>query len=134
MVASDLKLEELEVKNGSLSTLFDPLNNEYTILLGKEEYNVHFSYKVAENVEVLVENNYDLENNSVVTIFLSDTKSRVEYHFQILKEESDEVAVFEEITPPENSGFLYTYKNYVIPSSCFFLIGFVFKILFKHKK
>lgn len=136
VIASDLKLDELSIKNGELSIPFDPLNNEYTISLEKEEYNVEFDYKVEENIAVFIKDNHDLENNAIVTISLTDEKNVVEYHFQILKEEeSVEQTVFQEVIKEQEFNFMFEYKNYIIPISCLVLIFIVFKILFhKHKK
>lgn len=136
VIASDLKLDELSIKNGELSIPFDPLNNEYTISLEKEEYNVEFDYKVEENIAVFIKDNHDLENNAIVTISLTDEKNVVEYHFQILKEEeSVEQTVFQEVIKEQEFNFMFECKNYIIPISCLVLIFIVFKILFhKHKK
>jgi len=38
--AKDVYLEELTILNGELSPSFDKLNNEYTIILPKEEYTI----------------------------------------------------------------------------------------------
>lgn len=133
--AKDLKLESLTIKNGTLSIPFEPLNNEYTVLLDREVEELALEYKVDEKITVLVSNNENLKNNSVVTITLTQEKDTVEYHLQILKEEEEEIAsVFLEQKPmPIETNFMFEYKNYIIPAVCFLLILIVFKILF-HKK
>lgn len=133
--ASNLKIDELIIKNGELSIPFDPLNNEYTIFLDKEEFHVEFQYSVDKNIAVFVKGNQDLENNSVVTISLTDEKDVVEYHFQILKEEAEIKPVFLEQNQNEKTNFIVTYKNYIIPTTCLFTLYLVFQILFReHKK
>ncbi len=135
--ASTIELEELTIKNGELSIPFDKLNNEYTVILDKEEYSLDLEYDVKEGITVFVKDNHDLENNSVVTISLTDEKEVVEYHFQILKEEQEETTnVFlEETKDSYETNFMFTYKNYIIPGVCILLLLLVFKILFpKHKK
>lgn len=134
--ASDLKLEDLSIKNGTLSIPFDPLNNEYTISLEKEEYHVEFDYKVEEGIAVFIKDNHDLENNSLVILSLTDEKNVVEYHFQILKEEEEtttDVFLSEEPIPIKFS-FMYEYKIYIIPSVCLLCLFIVFKLLFHKKK
>lgn len=134
--AKEIQLNELIIKNGELSIPFEPLNNEYTVTLPKEEYHIELEYKVEEGVVVSVLDNYDLENNAVVTLFLTDQENQTEYHLHILKEEEEATqTTFSEGTEKQE-GFMFQYKNYVIPSSCFILLFIVFKILFpkKHKK
>lgn len=134
--AGSLELESLTIKNGELSIPFDRLNNEYTVLLEKEEYRLELEYKVEENITVFVKDNQDLMNNSVVTISLTDEKNIVEYHFQILKEEEEVTTnVFLEDNPVSiEPSFMYEYKIYIIPSIGFLLIFITFKLLFHKKK
>ncbi len=135
--AKDLILQELTVKNGKLSIPFESLNNEYTVLLEKEETNLELDYKVDDKVQVLIKDNFDLKNNSVVTILLKENKKEVEYHLQILKEDEEEIKeVFLEEKAPTKMNIMFAYKNYIIPSVCFVFIFIFWKILFhkKHKK
>ncbi len=135
--ASDLVLEDLKIKNGTLSIPFDKLNNEYTVILEKDVLQIDLEYKTKEGIEVFVNDNYDLANNSVVTLLLKDEKNSVEYHLQVYKEEEEKtISTF--LENPQVSletNFMFEYKNYIIPITCLFLIFIVFKILFhKHKK
>ncbi len=133
--AKSLQLEELTILNGELSLPFDALNNEYTVLLDKNEYSIEFDYKVKEDITVSVINNYDLENNATVTIFLSEGEETSEYHLHILKEEEQTIPTFHEETINTNETFMYQYKMYVIPTVCLLFIFISYKILFKkHKK
>lgn len=133
--AKDLKIESLTIKNGELSIPFDPLNNEYTVILDGDIDVLELEYKVEKNITVSVMDNEDLQNNSVVTIALSEEKNTIEYHLQILKEEEQEVenVFLEQKTVSMEINIMNEYKNYIIPSVCFLLILIVFKILF-HKK
>ncbi len=133
--AKDLYLEELTILNGEISPVFEKLNNEYTITLPKEEYTVEMEYKESEGCTVSVLDNFDLENNSKVTILLKNEKNTSEYHFHILKEEEEETqSAFSEETKELPTGFMYTYKQYIIPSLCFLLIAITYKCIFYKKK
>lgn len=133
--AANLELEELLVRNGELSIPFDKLNNEYTILLEKDVYHLDLEYKASEGIAVFVKNNENLQNNSVVTLSLTDEKKVVEYHFHILKEEEETTEnVFLESTPEVETNFMMQYKLYIIPSVCFLLLFLLFKLLFKKRK
>ena len=134
--ASDLKLEELTILNGELSPNFEPLNNRYTVSLSKEEYTVRMDYKVQDGVIVSVMDNFDLGNNSVVTLILTKENEKVEYYLHILKEEEEKTleTFYEEKIEVKNN-LMYTYKIYIIPTICLILIILVYKFLFhKHKK
>lgn len=134
--ASDLTIEELTILNGEISPSFEPLNNEYTVSLAKEEYTIEMDYQVLDGITVSVMDNFDLENNSVVTLILTKEKEKIEYHLHILKEEEEKTleTFYEEKIEVKND-FMYTYKIYIIPTICLFLIGLVYKSLFhKHKK
>lgn len=132
----NLELENLTIKNGSLSIPFDKLNNEYTVVLDKEEYQLDLEYEVDNSITVFVKDNHDLMNNSVVTISLTDEKNIVEYHLQILKEEEEVTTnVFLEEKPISlETSFMYEYKIYIIPAVCFLLLFITFKLLFPKKK
>lgn len=133
--AKDIYLEELTILNGELSIPFDALNNEYTITLPKDEYSLEIDYKTKEECNVSIIDNYDLQNNSTVTILLNDEKNKTEYHLHILKEEEEKTqTTFNEDTIEIPNSFMYTYKIYIIPSVCFLLIGITYKCLFYKKK
>lgn len=134
--AKDLILESLTIKNGTLSIPFEKLNNEYTVILDKEEYQLDLEYEVDPSITVIVKDNHDLMNNSLVTISLTDEKNIVEYHLQILKEEEEATTnVFLEDNPVSlETSFMYQYKIYIIPTVCLLLLFLTFKILFSKKK
>lgn len=133
--ADSLTLEELKVKNGELSLPFDSLNNIYTVTLEKDIYSLEFDYKVDENILVFIENNYDLENNSIVTLNLKKEEESGTYYFHILKEEEEVVNVFNEEQESPKENIMYAYKIFIIPTICLILIYITYKIIFrKHKK
>lgn len=133
--AKDVYLEELTILNGELSPSFDKLNNEYTIILPKEEYTIEINYKASEGCDVSLADNFDLQNNSQVTLLVTNEKNKSEYHFHILKEEEEEtLTTFNEEKIEVPSGFMYTYKLYIIPSICFLLIIITYKCIFYKKK
>jgi len=133
--AKDLVLEELVISNGELSLPFDKLNTEYTVILDNQEFHLDLDYKVSDGITVAVNNNHDLENNSVVNVTLTDNKEVLVYNFHILKEADDIIPVFNEENSEELNSFMFKYKIYIIPSICFFLIIIIHKIIFrKHKK
>lgn len=131
--ANSLMLEDLQVINGSISPEFNSLNNYYTITLNKDVDKVLFKYKETEAVITII-NNYDLKNNSNVTIEVSKEEEKVIYNFHILKEEESIINVFKE-DKENNENPMYAYKIFIIPGVCFILIVMVFKIIFRrHKK
>lgn len=133
--AEDLVLKDLIIKNGELSLPFEKYNTEYTVTLEETEFNIDFEYKVEDGVTVAINNNHDLENNSVVTLTLAKDENSVNYKFHILKESEENIPVFNENVTEINNNFMYKYKIYIIPSVCFTLILIIYKILFrKHKK
>ena len=135
VLASDLKLNSLEIKNGEFSLPFDPLNNFYTIILEEDVESIDFAYEVDNEIEVHIENNKNLQNNSIVHLQLKRQEETVAYTFQILKEETDEtqpVFLEEKEEVPEN--FMYQYKTTIIPLICFVLLLLSYKIIFYHKK
>ena len=133
--ASDLKLNHLVIENGELSLPFDPLNTSYTISLEKDIDKINFVYEVDNDIEVTIENNQDLQNNSVVVLSLTNKEDTIFYTFHILKEEEESTnTVFLEEKEEENTNFMMQYKNSIIPISCFILILISYKILFFHKK
>ncbi len=136
----NLEIKKLNIENGQLSIPFDPLINEYTVILDKEVSFLDLNYEVEEGVMVVISSNHDLQNNDVVTIRLEKENKNVEYHLQILKEEVEVLEAFLETPETVEFDFMREYKIYIIPFSCFFLILVVYKILFhksrkkKHKK
>ncbi len=134
--AEDFYLNDLKILNGVLSLPFDSLNTEYTVELAETEFQIDFDYKVSEDVTVSVMDNYDLENDSIVTLILSKDDKKLEYHFHVLKDEAVSTFHYDlENGSEQTDHFMYKYKLYIIPSVCLFLIIIVHKILFrKHKK
>ena len=133
--AKDILINELEVLNGELSPYFDKYNTEYTIILENSEFNVDFNYKVEEGIIVSVNNNHDLENDSVVTLTISENEEKLDYNFHILKSINESTIAFSDSVKMEENNFMFKYKLYIIPSICILLIFICYKILFrKHKK
>ncbi len=134
VLASEISLEDLKIKNGELSPVFNSLNNEYTVTLAKEEYNIEMEYKVVEGITVSILDNFDLANNSKVTLLLTDEKEKTEYHLYILKEEEEQVIqTFKEETNTKEGNVMYQYKIFIIPAVCFLAILITFKCLFPKK-
>lgn len=132
--AKEVLLKEISIENGELSLPFDSYNTEYTVTLGENEYQLQLSYEVEDGVIVSVNNNYDLENDSVVTLIVSREDSHLDYHFHILKEGEESVPTFKE-TVETKDGIMSKYKQYIIPLVCSFFVFVLYKIIFrKHKK
>ena len=135
VAAEDVLLKTLTISNGELSLPFDSYNTEYTVTLEETEFKLDFEYTVDNGIIVSINNNHDLENNSKVTLTVIKEEEKLDYHFYILKEEKQEIAVFKEQEHIEKEIFMHKYKIYIIPSVCFILILFCYKIIFrKHKK
>ena len=128
-------IDELSIKNASLSIPFSPLNNEYTAIVGKEVDTLEFIYSADSSFTVVINNNHDLQNNSVVELIVSDGENKASYHFQILKEEEEQTkTTFLEKKEEEQISFLKEYKNYIVPFFCILLILFSYRLLFHKKK
>jgi hypothetical protein len=132
--AHDLYLDELEINNGEISIPFTKYNNSYTITLASDIYSVEFDYKVSSDILVTINNNYDLENNSIVYITLEDSDCKINYYFHILKDSEEESLVFLEDQEVIDEGFMFKYKIYVIPISCLILIFICYKIIYRKSK
>lgn len=131
--ASDLILNKLVIKNGDISPQFDPLNNQYTVTLDNDIYNLELDYKLDSAININILDNNDLKNNSKVSLVLSENDKTVTYELHILKDEREELPVFLETNNNYDTSFMSLYKIYIIPSTCLILIFIIFKILF-HKK
>lgn len=132
--AKDLYLDTLEIKNGTLSLAYDKYNTQYTVEIAKDVYSLDIEYSKENDYVVTINNNHDLQNDSLVTISLSNNQDQVTYELHILKDEEETIEVFNEI-PKDESNFMYTHKIYLIPLVIIILIFILFKIFFpKHKK
>lgn len=132
--AEDLVLKNLQIKNGELSLPFDPYNTEYTVTLKESDFKIDFDYVADQDITVAIDNNTDLENDSVVTLTILKENEKLDYHFHVLKNSDETIKVFTTPKVEEKESFMFKYKQYVIPSGCLFLIFLIFKILFVRKK
>ena len=82
--AKDVLLEELQIHNGEISLAFDPYNTEYTVTLEEDVFTLDLDYRVEEGTTVAVNNNFDLANDSVVTIAVTKENKQLDYHLHIL--------------------------------------------------
>ena len=132
--AEDIQIDKLNILNGELSLNFDPLNTEYSVYLEPTEFNLDFDYQVKPGIVVSINNNSDLENNSMVTLTITKETTKIDYHFYIIKEEPTTEVFNYNIEENVNENFMFKYKLYIIPSTCLVLIIFSYKIIFrKHK-
>ncbi len=132
--AEDIYLKNLQIKNGELSLPFDKYNTEYTITLDDSTFQVDFNYEVEEGVTVAVNNNQDLENDSMVTLSVIKDKDQLDYHFYILKNSNEVVSSAPVMEPEIKNKFIYENKQYIIPSVCLLLIILCHRLLFHKKK
>ncbi len=134
VTAKDLVIDKLEILNGELSPNFDIYNTEYSVILEDSEFNIEFNYQVEEGVIVSVNNNHDLENDSIVTLTISKNEEKIDYNFHILKNITKNTIAFKESVNNEENNFMFKYKIYIIPGCCLFLIFIIYKILFHKRK
>ena len=133
--AKDLKLNDLAIENGELSPTFEPLNTSYTVVLDSEVERIAFLYEVDNDVEVSIESNEDLQNNSIVLLHIKNEKEQSTYTFQVLKEEEEITPTFKEETEETlTNSFMMQYKMIVIPIFCLIFIFISYKVVFYHKK
>lgn len=130
-------LEELEVLNGTMSLKFDVLNTKYTVIMDNEDTSLDFQYKLKDGVNINIEGNENLEDNSNVVITVSNGKDSVSYYFTVYREIAEEtnktIADFIDldITPQKEVSI---YAGPGIACTCFLLILFLFTILFHKRK
>lgn len=136
--ASDLILQELTIENGTLSPDFDKYNNEYSVEIEKDIFALDIKYKVEEGNTIAINNNFDLENESIVTITVTKDKKNSDYHLHIMKEEDSEIATFQEVkNEVAKESFMTKYRIVIIPTICLLILISTFKLLFlksKHKR
>lgn len=130
-------LEELEVLNGTMSLKFDVLNTKYTVIMNNEDTSLDFQYKLKDGVNINIEGNENLEDNSNVIITVSNGKDSMSYYFTVYREIAEEtnktIADFIDldITPKKEVSI---YAGPGIACTCFLLILFLFTILFHKRK
>ena len=129
-------LKELEILNGEMSLVFDPLNSKYTVFVADNVNELEIEYKLKENANIVIEGNYNLTDGSEVVITVSDGMDSVIYLFNVYKNKDEKVSEnISNITLLDVSSKkeVSEYAGPGVASICFVLILFLFVLLF-HKK
>ena len=129
-------LKELEILNGEMSLVFDPLNSKYTVFVADNVNELEIEYKLKENANIVIEGNYNLTDGSEVVITVSDGMDSVIYLFNVYKNKDEKVSEnISNITllDVNSKKEVSEYAGPGIASTCFVLILFLFVLLF-HKK
>jgi len=132
-------IEELEIKNGTLSRVFESNNNVYSIQLNEGETKVIFEYTLREEdstVEVQG-NSFEVGKENKTTIEVTQQNGEKEtYTFFLEREES--IPVFQEtLVPVANVETKMPHLEFYVGFGCFVIILILFKCIvlgFKKKK
>lgn len=130
-------LEELKVLNGELSIDFNSLNSKYTVFLNENENKLDIEYKLKSNANITIEDNYNLEDGSIVIISVTDGKETMDYYFNVYINKTEEVnksIVNGTLLEVDSKKEASEYVGPGIASLCFLLILFLFVFLFHKRK
>ncbi len=133
-------IENLEIKNATLSPNFDPLNNIYTVNVSGSITSLMIDYEISDEYEVIISGNEEFKvGENKILIYLTKN-NEVEEIYEILVNKSEVVEAFSEsetfevIEVTGNSVKTPDYVVYFVGLTALLLIYIVFKILFKKKK
>lgn len=130
-------LEKLEVLNGKMSLEFDTLNSKYTVFINEDVNELILNYELRDDAAIIIENNYNLNDGSVVTLLVSDGKKTTSYLINVYKNKTEKVdnsisnLIDLEINTKKE---VSDYAGPGIASVCFVLILFLFVLLFHKRK
>ncbi len=133
IVVSAGSIQNLEVKNGTLSRKFESNNNIYSVILYDGEQNPIFDYDLSnENCSVEIE---DTDNITQIHVTL-DNNLKETYTFYVEKEE--DVPVFKEFSnDPKTIQAKLPHLEIYVGMVCLFVIVVLFKCIvlgFKKRK
>jgi len=129
-------LEELTLKNGTLSPVFDPLNTKYTVMMNNsQDIILDFTYKISNDATITIRGNNLTQDDNKIIITVANDFEAMNY----------ELLVYKPIDPVVNTDINFVALNttkkeissYVLPcisSSCFIIILITFVLLFSKSK
>ena len=129
-------IEELNILNGDLELKFNEYTYEYTVKVSSDITSLEFSYKLKDNVNINIRNNY-LDNNSVVYVDVYNIDERVTYTFNVYKENTLSSSGIDNYKKSLEIVDIDPNYNYKVEGLCvgvFLVIVIMFSIIFKRKK
>ena len=129
-------IEELNILNGDLELKFNEYTYEYTVKVSSDITSLDFSYKLKDNANINIRNNY-LDNNNVVYVDVYNLDERVTYTFNVYKENtlsSSGIDNYKKSLEVVDIDPNYNYKVEGLCVGVFLVIVIMFSIIFKRKK
>ena len=129
-------IEELNILNGDLELKFNEYTYEYTVKVSSDISSLEFSYKLKDDANINIRNNY-LDNNSVVYVDVYNIDERVTYTFNVYKENtlsSSGIDNYKKSLEVVDIDPNYNYKVEGLCVGVFLVIVIMFSIIFKRKK
>ncbi len=131
-------LEDLIIKNGSISPNFDKLINTYTVTCNSDVTYLILDYELSDEYNInIINNNNFIEGENLVTIEILYNNDLVDQYQLIVNKESTKASIDLTVYKPidiENSEKLPDYVPISIIVLCVLMMLFIFKILFLRKK
>lgn len=130
----NLLINELKIKNATISPKFDQYNNYYSVTIDENTDKLDFEYDFnKDKYEVKITNNENLVENKLiyVTVYNKESKEKNTYIFKIYLEEV--ITTVKTVDNEEDTGKKdKKTTNYapVIGTVCFLLIIFVYYVIF----
>ena len=130
-------IEELNILNGDLELKFNEYTYEYTVKVNNDVNSLEFSYKLKDDVNIDIRDNYLDSNNSTVYIDVYTIDESVTYIFNVYKENTfvssgiDNYKKSLEIVEIDSN---YIYKVEGLCIGVFFVIIIIFSIIFRRNK
>ena len=129
-------IEELNILNGDLELKFNEYTYEYTVKVSSDISSLEFSYKLKDDANINIRNNY-LDNNSVVYVDVYNIDERVTYTFNVYKENTISSSGIDNYKKSLEIVDIDPNYNYKVEGLCvgvFLVIVIMFSIIFKRKK
>lgn len=129
-------IEELNILNGDLELKFNEYTYEYTVKVSSDITSLEFTYKLKDDANINIRNNY-LDNNSVVYVDVYNIDERVTYTFNVYKENTISSSGIDNYKKSLEVVDIDPNYNYKVEGLCvgvFLVIVIMFSIIFKRKK
>ena len=130
-------IEELTIKNGDLELKFNEYTYFYTVKVENDVTSLEFAYKIGEDTNINIRNNYLDNDNNEVYLDVYNVDEIVTYTFYVYKEDTtlssgiDNYKKSLEVVEIDEN---YPYKVEGLCIGIFFVIIIIFSIIFRRKK
>lgn len=129
-------IEELNILNGDLELKFNRYTYEYTVKVSNDVTSLDFSYKLGNDCNINIRNNY-LDNNNIVYVDIYNVDESITYTFNVYKENtisSSGIDNYKKSLEVVDADPNYEYKVEGLIIGLFFTIIIIFSIIFRRKK